>query len=356
MTLQPHRKVRVLVVDDSALVRKVLCQHLDEDPGIEVVGAAPDPYVARDMIVELEPDVLTLDIEMPRMDGITFLKKLMALRPMPVIVVSSVTPEGSQNALAALAAGAVEVVAKPDAAYKMGTAVDDLCEKVRMAATVRVSALKPQMQGGQIHEAEPAPLRCTTNKVVAIGSSTGGTEALRRVLPELPRNCPGVLIVQHMPANFTKSFAEHLNQECTVDVKEADSGDSVVPGRVLIAPGDRHMTLRRSGARYLVSLNDDPPVSRHRPSADVLFRSVAKAAGRNAVGVIMTGMGSDGAAGLLEMKEAGAPTIGQDEASCVVYGMPRKAAELGAVDDSVPLQGIAGAIVKKLREMEPVRS
>ncbi len=356
MNLRPQKVVRVLIVDDSALVRKVLSQHLQEDPGIEVVGTAPDPYVARDKIVELEPDVLTLDVEMPRMDGITFLKKLMALRPMPVIVVSSVTPQGSQNALAALAAGAVEVVAKPDAAYKMGTAVDDLCEKVRMAATARVSALKPQLQGGQIPAADPAPLRCTTNKIVAIGSSTGGTEALRRVLPELPRNCPGVLVVQHMPASFTTSFAEHLNEECVVDVKEAESGDSVLPGRVLIAPGDQHMTLRRSGARYLVSLNDDPPVSRHRPSADVLFRSVAKAAGRNAVGVILTGMGSDGAAGLLEMKEAGASTIGQDEASCVVYGMPRRAAELGAVGKSVPLQGIASAIIQQLQEMEPVRS
>lgn len=329
--------IRVLIVDDSSVVRNILSRELSRDPDIEVVGTATDPYVARDKIVELKPDVITLDIEMPRMDGLTFLKKLMRYQPMPVVVVSSLTQAGGVLAMDALASGAIEVMCKPGSAYTVGDMAVELIHKVKAAARARVVARAPA----------PAPtatlqaLACTTNKLIAIGTSTGGTEALRSVIPRLAINAPGVLIVQHMPEHFTKTFAESLNRESVVAVSEAVDGDSVLPGKVLIAPGNKHMLLRRSGARYLVQVKDGPRVNRHRPSVEVLFKSVARYAGANAVGAIMTGMGDDGAQGLLEMKNAGARTLAQSEETCIVFGMPKVAIEIGAADEIVDLQNIA---------------
>jgi two-component system chemotaxis response regulator CheB len=318
--------IRVLVVDDSAVVRSIFTEELSRDPGIEVVGSAPDPYVARDKIAALKPDVVTLDVEMPRMDGITFLRKLMRYYPLPVIVVSSLTQAAGELAMEALEAGAVDVMCKPGAAYSVGDMSVDLIDKIKAAAKVR-------MRPKSVSATPPQPTRLaltrTTNKVVAIGASTGGTEALRVVLEQFPANAPGTLVVQHMPEHFTRSFAERLNALCAVEVKEAEDGDSVTPGRVLIAPGNRHLLLRRSGARYYAQVKDGPLVCRHRPSVEVLFNSVAQFAGGNAVGVILTGMGGDGAQAMLHMKEAGAFTIAQDEASCVVFGMPKEAIKLG---------------------------
>ncbi len=318
--------IRVLVVDDSAVVRSIFTEELSRDPGIEVVGTAPDPYVARDKIAALKPDVVTLDVEMPRMDGITFLRKLMRYYPLPVIVVSSLTQTAGELAMEALEAGAVDVMCKPGAAYSVGDMSVDLIDKIKAAAKVR-------MRPKPVDPTPPQPTRLaltrTTNKVVAIGASTGGTEALRVVLEQFPANAPGTLVVQHMPEHFTRSFAERLNSLCAVEVKEAEDGDSVTPGRVLIAPGNRHLLLRRSGARYYAQVKDGPLVCRHRPSVEVLFNSVAQFAGSNAVGVIFTGMGGDGAQAMLHMKEAGAFTIAQDEASCVVFGMPKEAIKLG---------------------------
>jgi two-component system chemotaxis response regulator CheB len=321
--------IRVLIVDDSAVVRTIFTQELARDPEIEVVGTAPDPYVARDKIVALKPDVVTLDVEMPRMDGLTFLRKLMRYYPLPVIIVSSLTSRGGDLAVEALEAGAVEVMCKPGAAYSVGDMSVELIDKIKAAARVR---REPRRE-----PTPPAPparlsLTRTTHKVVAIGASTGGTEALRVVLEQFPGNAPGTLVVQHMPEHFTRSFAERLNSLCAVEVKEAEDGDSVAPGRVLIAPGNRHLLLRRSGARYYAQVKEGPLVCRHRPSVEVLFNSVAQYAGSNAVGVILTGMGGDGAQGLLQMKQAGAITIAQDEQSCVVFGMPREAIKCGAVD------------------------
>jgi two-component system chemotaxis response regulator CheB len=333
--------IRVLIVDDSAVVRQVYSQILAQDPDIEVVGTAPDPYVARDLIEKLRPDVLTLDVEMPRMDGLTFLRKLMASYPLPVIVISSLTQQGSRLAVEALASGAVGVLSKPGAAYAVGELAEQIRDAVKSAAQVNVRRLAPPPAGAT------APTRlsltCTTNKIIAIGASTGGTQALEQVLTALPATAPCVLIVQHMPEHFTKSFADRLNGLCAVEVREAGEEEAVANGRVLIAPGNRHLVLRRSGARYYAEVKDGPPVSRHRPSVNVLFRSVAQYAGANAVGVILTGMGHDGAQGLLEMRQAGAATIGQDEDTCVVYGMPREAVRLGAVHQVLPLQNIAQA-------------
>lgn len=342
------RKVKVLIVDDSAVVRQMLTQQLSRDPEIEVVGTAIDPYVAREKIIDLEPDVLTLDVEMPRMDGITFLRKLMRHKPMPVVVVSSVTQAGSQQALEALEAGAVEVICKPGGAYSVDDLGVDLAHRVKAAAA---ATLRPAT-----HSAAPAtvstdplpPITQTTNKIIAIGSSTGGTEALRVVLSKLPANTPGIVIVQHMPKAFTGSFANSLNDISAHHVTEAKSGDTLAPGRVLLAPGDTHMLLKRSGAVFRVLLKEGPRVSRHRPSVDVLFKSVARAAGANAVGVILTGMGADGAEGIKEMHDAGAFTIAQDQASCVVYGMPREAVARGGVDEVCPLDHIASSIVRKV--------
>ncbi len=342
--LSGREPIRVLVVDDSAVVRQILTKELSRDPAIEVVGTAPDPYVARDKIVELKPHVITLDVEMPRMDGIAFLRKLMHYQPMPVIIISSLTEAGSDLAMEAIQAGAVDVMCKPGSAYTVGDLGRELTEKVKAAAHAKI--VKPAARAAGIAPtAPPTALKRTTNKIIAIGTSTGGTEALRYVLPQMPANCPGILIVQHMPKGFTASFAKSLDRESTIHVKEAEDGDSVTPGTALVAPGNYHLLLRRSGAVYQAQIKDGPHVSRHRPSADVLFKSVAKTAGRNAVGVIMTGMGQDGAAGLKAMHDAGARTIAQDEASCVVFGMPREAIKLGGVDKVVSLDDISGAII-----------
>jgi two-component system chemotaxis response regulator CheB len=340
----------VLVVDDSAIVRKVFSEELSKERDIEVVGTAPDPYIARDKIVRLKPDVVTLDIEMPRMDGITFLKKLMRYYPLPVIIVSSLTPKGSQLALEALSIGALEVISKPSVSYSVGEMSVQLADKIRAVSYVNMDARKTaaaaEPRKAQISSKALAE---TTNKIIAIGASTGGTEALRVVLTSMPLNAPGILVVQHMPAQFTTSFAHRLDSLCEMTVKEAQDGDSITNGTVLIAPGNYHMLLKRSGARYYVNVKQGPFVHHQRPSADVLFDSVADYAGANAVGVILTGMGSDGAQGLLKMKTAGAGTIAQDEKSCVVYGMPKEAVKLGAADDVVPLSEIAESALKKIR-------
>jgi two-component system chemotaxis response regulator CheB len=336
--------IRVLVVDDSAVVRRILSSELGREPGIDVVATAPDPYVARDRIVQLEPDVVTLDIEMPRMDGVTFLRRLMRYHPMPVVIVSSLTPAGGDLALEALAAGAVDVMAKPGSAYTVGEMVAELTEKVRAAASVRRDRL------GALDLSESASERLslarTTDKVVALGASTGGTQALQQVLGAMPANAPGIVVTQHMPEYFTRSFAERLDQLCAIRVKEAEDGDRVHSGRALIAPGNTHMVLRRSGAHYHVEVKRGPLVKRHRPSVDVLFNSVARYAGRNAIGVLMTGMGDDGAAGLKAMHDEGASTIAQDEETSVIFGMPHEAILLGGVDRVVGLPEIARTVLE----------
>lgn len=336
------RKIRVLIVDDSAVVRQIFERELARDPEIEVIGTAPDPYVARDKIVKLSPDVVTLDVEMPRMDGITFLKKLMRHLPLPVIIVSSLTGKGGELAMEALEAGAVDVMCKPGTAYTVGDMSIELIDKIKAAA--RVSVKKREMAPAA-PVTERLSMTRTTHKIVAIGASTGGTQALQRVLTALPATAPGIVIVQHMPEHFTRSFADRLNALCAIEVKEAEDGDTVSPGKALIAPGNYHMLLTRSGAVYKVQVKKGPLVSRHRPSVDVLFKSVARYAGRNSVGVIMTGMGADGAQGMLEMKQNGAVTFAQDEATCVVYGMPKEAVALGGVDSVVPLDAIPRKIL-----------
>jgi two-component system chemotaxis response regulator CheB len=338
--------IKVLVVDDSAVVRQILHDSLSHDPEIQVVGTAPDPYVARDMIVQLQPDVLTLDVEMPRMDGITFLRKLMFYFPMPVIVVSSLTKEGGALALEALSAGAVEVMSKPGAAYTVGDMSADLISKIKIAACARV---KKRDSANEAKPTELTSLGKTTNQIVALGASTGGTSALENILVQMPPDAPGMVIAQHMPALFTKQFADRLNRGSKLEIREAQENDSVLPGVALVAPGDKHMLLRRSGARYFVSIKDGPLVHRQRPSVDVLFRSVARTAGRNALGVILTGMGVDGADGLSEMRQAGAHTIAQDEASCVVFGMPKAAIEKGAAERVLSLKEIPDAILRIAR-------
>jgi len=347
--------IKVLIVDDSALVRKVLTQELDKQRDIEVVGTAIDPYVARDKIVKLKPDVLTLDLEMPRMDGLSFLSKLMKHYPMPVVVVSSLTPKNSENALNALRLGAIEVICKPGSAYSTQNISREIVKAVRAASVAKFGrvvveqgvqpeakqTVQPERNLGLVH---------TTNKIIAIGSSTGGTRALEEILPKLPPSIPGTVIVQHMPPVFTKSFADRLNTICHVDIKEAEDGDLIETGKVLLAPGNYHMLVEKKGAKYYVKIKQGPPVHHHRPSVDVLFNSVASAAGVNATGVILTGMGGDGAKGLLEMKQQGAHTIGQDEASSVVYGMPREAFKIGAVERVLPLQQIADAIIADVQQ------
>ena len=342
------KKIRVLIVDDSSVVRQMLSKQLALDPEIEVVGTAIDPYAAREKIVELEPDVLTLDVEMPRMDGITFLKKLMRHKPMPVVVVSSVTQAGSQQALEALEAGAVEVISKPGGAYSVDDLGVDLAHRVKAAAAAKLRPVN-HIAGPATASPKPLPpITQSTNKIIAIGASTGGTEALRSVLSKLPANTPGVVIVQHMPQSFTGSFAKSLNEISALHVTEAQSGDTLAPGRVLLAPGGTHMLLKRSGAVFRVLLKEGPRVSRHRPSVDVLFKSAARTAGANAIGVILTGMGADGAEGMKEMHDAGAYTIAQDQASCVVYGMPREAVARGGVDAVCPLGSIPNELVRNI--------
>lgn len=334
---------KVLIVDDSAIVRKIFSEELSRDPELLVVGTAPDPYVARDKIVRLKPDVITLDVEMPRMDGITFLRKLMHHYPLPVIVVSSLTEKGSQLALEALDIGAVEVLSKPGTAYTVGDMSVHLAHKIKAAALVDMKKRMIPKAAGPAPRS--APLARTTNKMVAIGASTGGTEALREVLETYPADAPGTLIVQHMPEHFTKAFAERLNGLCAAQVKEAEDGEHLVPGKVLIAPGNQHLQLRRSGALYLAKVSTGPLVCRHRPSVEVLFNSVARYAGADAIGVMLTGMGADGADAMLNMKSAGASNIAQDETSCVVYGMPKEAVERNAVDHIEPLSSITRRIL-----------
>jgi two-component system chemotaxis response regulator CheB len=330
----------VLVVDDSALVRRILTRELDASAGIEVVGAAPDPYVARDLIVALEPDVVTLDLEMPRMDGVTFLRKLMKHHPMPVVVVSSLTPAGSELALEALEAGAVDVLAKPGPSYSVGDLATQLAESIHAASRAKIGV--PRTAPARTRSA----MTRTTNKVVVMGASIGGTQALQQVLSAMPHESPGIVIAQHMPEHFTGAFARRLKEVCAIDVCEASDGDRVTVGKALLAPGNHHLVLRRDGAAYVVQVRSGPLVSGHRPSIDVLFKSAARYVGANAVGVIMTGMGHDGAAGLKAMRDAGAATLAQDEATSVVFGMAREAIDLGAVEHVVPLSGITSKVLE----------
>ncbi|MCC8367888.1 chemotaxis response regulator protein-glutamate methylesterase [Xenorhabdus sp. PB61.4] len=347
-------KITVLCVDDSALMRQIMREIINSHPDMEVVDCAPDPFVARDLIKKHNPQVLTLDVEMPRMDGIDFLEKLMRLRPMPVVMVSSLTGKGSEITLKALELGAVDFVTKPQLGIREGMLAysELIAEKIRAAAQAKVSTMKPV-------DKVDAPLSfkplLSSEKLIAVGASTGGTEAIKNLLQPLPITSPALLITQHMPSGFTRSFAERLNKLSQITVKEAEDGERVLPGHAYIAPGDRHMELCRSGANYQIMTSSAPPVNRHRPSVDVLFRSVAKYAGRNAVGVILTGMGSDGAAGLLEMKKAGAYTLAQSEASCVVFGMPRAAIQLGAVDDVMDLQKLSRTMLAKISTVQSVR-
>lgn len=346
--------IKVLIVDDSALVRKVLTEELNKQHDIEVVGTAIDPYAAREKIVQLKPDVLTLDLEMPRMDGLSFLAKLMKHYPMPVVVVSSLTPKNSENALTALRLGAVDVISKPGSSYSAQNISKAIVKAVRAASVAKfdkeASAETRSVPRSGTTTARPkANLFHTTDKIIAIGASTGGTKALERVLTGLPSNMPGIVIVQHMPPVFTKSFADRLDSVCSLRVKEAEDGDLIETGTALLAPGNYHMLVERRSAKYHVRIKQGPPVHHHRPSVDVLFNSVAESVGVNASGVILTGMGADGAKGLLAMKNAGAHTIGQDEATCVVYGMPKEADKIGAVIDVVPLQDISNAIVNSIK-------
>ncbi len=339
--------IKVLIVDDSAVVRKVLSTELPKAEDIEVVGTAIDPYVARDKIVRLRPDVITLDLEMPRMDGLTFLGKLMKFYPLPVIVISSLTPKGSDTALRALELGAVDVIGKPGSALTVADVSKTLIEKIRVAATARVAMQPPPAPQDDIVAAAPPAhvLQHTTHNILAIGASTGGTRAIESLLTQLPADTPGTVIVQHMPEHFTKGFAERLNGLCRMEVREAQNNDMVTPGLALVAPGNYHMVLRRDGARYFVHIKTGPQVHHQRPSVDVLFHSVAKQAGSNALGVILTGMGADGADGLLAMRNAGASTIAQDEASCVVFGMPKEAIAVGAAEQIVSLDKIPARII-----------
>ena len=351
--IEVNPRIRVLIVDDSAVVRQTLRDILASDPGIEVIATAGDPFVAADRIAEVTPDVITLDIEMPRMDGLTFLKKIMSQHPIPVVICSSLAEEGTQSAFKALEYGAVDIVAKP----RLGTRqfLEDsrtmLCQAVKAAAAARPRILRPshtvepKLTADAILSPATRAMAETTEKVVVIGASTGGTEALKTVLEALPADTPGIVIVQHMPELFTRAFANRLDGLCAITVKEADTNDTVIRGRALIAPGNHHLLLKRSGARYYVEVKEGPLVCRHRPSVDVLFRSAARYAGQNAVGVILTGMGDDGARGMLEMKQAGATTFAQDEATCVVFGMPKEAIKLGGVDKILPLQAVATAIL-----------
>ncbi len=347
-----QNKIKVLIVDDSAVVRQVLTEILESDPEITVIGTAPDPLVAVERIEHELPDVITLDVEMPRMDGITFLEKIMTQHPIPVVMCSSLTDKGCDTALRALELGAVAVLGKPQLGVKdfLKEARITICDTVKAAARARPRRIpkveKKLTADAVIAKSSGRAMVQTTDKVVVIGASTGGTEALRCVLQEMPPDSPGIVVVQHMPEKFTRAFAGSLNQTCRITVKEAEDQDSVTPGLALIAPGNYHTLLKRSGARYYVEVREGPLVSRHRPSVDVLFRSASRYAGRNAVGVILTGMGDDGARGMLEMKEAGAITVAQDEASCVVFGMPAEAIRLGGVDHVVSLGDIACKIVR----------
>lgn len=351
-------RIKVMVVDDSAVVRQVMVGILQNDPGMEVVAAVADPLFAMQRMKVQWPDVILLDVEMPRMDGITFLRKIMQERPTPVVICSTLTEAGAPTTLEALAAGAVTIITKPKIGLKqfLGESAEELLTAIRVASKANLKRLaaratRPVTAAPTKHTADVIlpPMRSgamaeTTERIVAIGTSTGGTQALQEVLVELPAVCPGIVVVQHMPPQFTAAFANRLNSLCAIEVREAKNGDRVVPGTALIAPGGRHMLLKRSGAQYHVEVKEGPPVNRHCPSVDVLFRSVAKTAGANATGFIMTGMGDDGAKGLKEMRDAGAHTVAQDEATCVVFGMPKEAIKLGAAEKVVPLEDISRMI------------
>lgn len=353
-------KIRVLIIDDSALVRSLLTEIINREPDMEAIGAAPDPLAAREMIRASNPDVLTLDVEMPRMDGLDFLERLMRLRPMPVVMVSTLTERGAEVTLRALELGAVDFVAKPriGIASGMQELARDIADRIRAAAQAklhrRAGAPQAPAPEGQAKARPASYSRLSTEKLIAIGASTGGTEAIREVLTRLPADSPAVLITQHMPPGFTRSFAQRLDSSCRITVSEAEDGERVLPGHAYVAPGGRHMRLARSGSNYVVAIDDGEPVNRHRPSVDVLFRSVAAYAGPNALGVMLTGMGKDGAAAMLEMKRAGSFTIAQDEASCIVFGMPKEAIALGAVDEVLPVTRIAERLQDRLAEFGAV--
>jgi len=369
-TSGPKPRVRVLIVDDSALVRRILTEVLSTDPGIEVIGTASDAYIARDKIKQLNPDVLTLDVEMPKMDGVTFLRNLMRLRPMPVVMVSSLTEHGAEVTLDALAVGAVDYLPKPkiDIAATLTDYADELRAKIRSAATARVrpytgaaagnggAAVAPRL-GVEAVLAKTAARRQfrTTDRIIAIGASTGGTEAIKEVLVQLPADTPGVVITQHIPKAFSTPFARRMDACCQMTVYEAQDGQMILPGHVYIAPGDRHLLVVRDGARYVCKLDDGPPVNRHKPSVDVLFRSVAQQVGRNAIGLILTGMGKDGAVGLKEMRDAGSPTVAQDEATSVVWGMPGEAVAIGAAAETLPLGQVAARLTALAESMDLTR-
>ncbi|SEQ94771.1 two-component system, chemotaxis family, response regulator CheB [Nitrosomonas sp. Nm51] len=351
------RKTRVLIIDDSALVRKMLTEIISSQADMEVIGAAPDPLVAREMIREMNPDVLTLDVEMPKMDGLDFLERLMRLRPMPVLMISTLTERDSEITLRALELGAVDFIAKPKIEIASGLQEysDQIAHKLRIARRARIKRIAPGTSAESQMKTQTLPALtsrvASTEKLIIIGASTGGTEALKDFLIQLPSNCPGILIAQHMPELFTKSFADRLDKLCKIRVVEAQGGERVLPGHAFIAPGHSHLLLQRSGANYITELNQGEPVNRHCPSVDVLFYSAAKTAGKNAVGVIMTGMGKDGAAGMLAMHDAGTYNFAQDEASCVVYGMPKEAVTAGGVDEIVPLRDMARKVLTKIAGM-----
>ncbi|MBI5664674.1 MAG: chemotaxis response regulator protein-glutamate methylesterase [Nitrospirae bacterium] len=354
-----NKKIKVLIVDDSAVVRQTMEEIISSDPALEVLATAGDPFIAADKIREKVPDVITLDVEMPRMDGVTFLHKIMSQHPIPVVICSSLTGDGAETTLKALEYGAVEIITKPRLGTKqfLEESRVRICDAIKAAALTHVKRIslagrkvEPKLTADAViaKPTSKAMVR-TTEKVVVVGASTGGTEALRTFLETLPPDAPGIVIVQHMPENFTKAFANRLNGLCKITVKEASDNDTVIRGQALIAPGNRHTLLKRSGSRYYVEIKDGPLVSRHRPSVDVLFRSAARYAGKNAVGVIMTGMGDDGARGMLEMKEAGASNIAQDEATSVVFGMPNEAIKKGCVDKILPLDRIADEVIRECR-------
>jgi two-component system chemotaxis response regulator CheB len=360
------RRIRVLIVDDSALVRKLMSEILGTARDMEVVGTAPDAYLARDRIKLLQPDVITLDVEMPRMDGITFLRNLMRLRPMPVVMVSSLTEAGAEVTLDALSIGAVDYLSKPkvDLAATLGDYREELLEKIRGAAKARVRPYEPKTERAPAPESlgadavlrRTAPVRYrTTDRLIAVGASTGGTEAIKEFLQGMPPDAPGVVIAQHIPKAFSTPFAERMNRSSQMTVCEAQDGQQILPGHAYIAPGDRHLVVVRSGTRWVCRLDDGLPVNRHKPSVDVLFRSVAQEAGYNAIGVLLTGMGKDGAQGLLEMRQAGSPTIAQDEATCVVWGMPGEAVQIGAAAEELPLHRISGRVLELAGEMDLTR-
>jgi len=351
------RKTRVIVVDDSALVRSLLTEIINRQPDMECIGAANDPLQAREMIRSLNPDVITLDVEMPRMDGIDFLGRLMRLRPTPVVMISTLTERGAEVTMRALELGAVDFVAKPRIGLTSGInqLAAQITDKIRIAAQARVHRVVAPAADGAADRGSAAPVRAgllgrlSTEKIIAIGASTGGTEAIREVLTRLPADCPAIVITQHMPPGFTTSFAARLNGLCQITVKEAQDGERILPGHAYIAPGGRQFHLNRSGANYVAAVDDGPPVNRHKPSVEVLFKSVAACVGRNAYGIMLTGMGDDGAAAMRTMKDAGSYNYVQDEASCVVFGMPREAIAHGAADEVLPLTEIADALVARLR-------